>query len=241
MNILITGGNSGLGKATVEILAKEGHNIYFSYLPVDLCEKEANEMLQNNSLLTAIPLDFCKKESVDLFCQQIRGLDIDILVNNAYAGKAQGNHFYKTPAEDFLVAFQRNVIPTIRITQACLEGMRIRKYGKIINIITSYVMDTPPTGFSVYASTKAYLRQISKSISKEYGRYNITSNCLLPDYMNTNFGKVEDFQLEQMISAHPLKRLLDPNEVAQIISHIVNSSQQLNGVEIPINAAQHIL
>lgn len=241
MNILITGGNSGLGKATVELLAQENHTVYFSYLPNEQCTLEANELVKANNLLTAIPLNFCEEDSVDSFCERIKSFDIDVLVNCAYAGKAQGTHFYKTPAEDFISAFQNNVIPTIKITQACLAGMRKRKFGKIINIITSYVMDAPPTGFSVYTSTKAYLRQISKSISKEFARFNITSNCLLPEYMNTNFGKVEDFQLEQMIAAHPLKKLLRPEEVAQIINHLVNSSQQLNGVDIPINAAQHIM
>lgn len=241
MNILVTGGNSGLGRATVELLAKERHNVFFSYLPSNQCTQEANEMVKENNNLTAIPLNFCETENVDAFCEQIKGLEIDVLVNSAYAGKAMGTHFYKTPADDFLTTFQNNVIPTIRITQACLEGMRKRKYGKVINIITSYVIDTPPAGMSVYTATKAYLRQISKSISKELGRFNITSNCLLPEYMNTNFGKVEDFQLEQMKEAHPLKRLLVPSEVAEIICHIVNSSQQLNGVEIPINAAQHIM
>lgn len=241
MNILITGGTSGLGKASVELLSKAGHKVYFSYLPIERYTQEANKMINANCNLTALPLDFCEEDSVGEFCECIKLLDIDVLVNNVYAGKAQGNHFYKTPVDDFLMAFQNNVIPTLRITQACLEGMRIRRYGKIINIITSYVLDTPPTGMAVYTSTKAYLRQISRSISKELGRFNITSNCLLPDFMNTDFGKVEDFQLEQMIAAHPLKRLLTPEEVAQIIVHFVNSSQQLNGVEMPINAAQHIM
>lgn len=241
MNILVTGGNSGLGRATVEALSAAGHRVWFSYLPVERCEKEAAEMVKADSGLTALPLDFCREESVDGFCSRIKEMDIDVLVNSAYAGKAQGIHFYKTPAEDYLTAFQHNVVPTIRITQACVEGMRRRRFGKIINIITSYVMDTPPTGFSVYTATKAYLRQISKSISKELGRFNITSNCLLPEYMNTDFGKVEEFQLEQMVAAHPLKKLLEPKEVAQVIVHLVDSSQQLNGVEIPINAAQHIM
>lgn len=241
MNILITGGNSGLGKAAVEQLSREGHIVYFSYLPIEECEKEAQRMVESNKDLTAIPLNFCIKESVDSFCDLIKSLEIDILINNAYAGKAQGKHFHKTSADDFLVAFSNNVIPTIRITQACLEGMRKRKFGKIINIITSYVIDTPPTGMAIYVATKAYLRHISRSISKEFGRFNITSNCLLPEYMNTNFGKVEDFQLEQMTAAHPLKRLLTPDEVAQVIVHFVNSSQQLNGIEMPINAAQHIM
>ena len=241
MNVLVTGGNSGLGKATVKLLAKEGHKVYFSYLPTEQCTIEANEMLEVDKNLSALPLHFCEKESVDTFCELIKEYEIDVLVNNAYAGKALGNHFHKTPADDFLNAFQNNVIPTIRITQTCLEGMKKRKFGKIINIITSYVIDTPPTGMAIYTATKAYLRQISHSISKEFARFNITSNCLLPEYMNTNFGKVEDFQLEQMTASHPLKQLLKPEEVAQIIGHIVNSSQQLNGVDIPINAAQHIM
>ena len=129
----------------------------------------------------------------------------------------------------------------VKITQACVKGMRKRKFGKIINIITSYVIDVPPTGFSVYTATKAYLRQLSKSISKELGRFNITSNCILPDYMQTDFGKVEDFQLEQMKEAHPLKELLKPQEVAEVVCQLLKVSQQLNGAEIPINAAQHIL
>ena len=102
-------------------------------------------------------------------------------------------------------------------------------------------MDVPPTGFSVYTATKAYIRQLSKSWSKELGRFNITSNCILPDYMQTDFGKVEDFQLEQMKEAHPLKKLLQPEEVAGIIVSLLEASQQLNGVEIPVNAAQHII
>ena len=131
-------------------------------------------------------------------------------------------------------------MPLIKISQACIAGMRKRKFGKIINIITSYVMDVPPTGFSVYTATKAYIRQLSKSMSKELGRFNITSNCILPDYMQTDFGQVEDFQLEQMKNAHPLKELLKPQEVAEVVCQLLNTTQQLNGVEIPINAAQHM-
>ena len=59
--------------------------------------------------------------------------------------------------------------------------------------------------------------------------------------MQTDFGKVEDFQLEQMKEAHPLKALLKPQEVAEVVCQLLKVSQQLNGAEIPINAAQHIL
>lgn len=239
MNILVTGGSSGLGKALVKMLAPEsGNTISFTYCKG---KTSADELESTYSNVHAYHVDFTNISSVDDFAMIIPDLQIDVLINNAYSGQAQGTHFHKTDINDFTKAFLDNLLPTIKVTQACIIGMRKRKFGKIVNIITSYVMDVPPAGFSIYASTKAYLRQLSRSLSKEYGKYNITSNCVLPEYMVTSFGKVEDFQLEQMISNHPLKQLLKPEEVAEIICSIIHSSQQLNGVDIPINAAQHIM
>ncbi|MBR5930041.1 MAG: SDR family oxidoreductase [Prevotella sp.] len=238
MNIIITGGSSGLGKALVEACAALAeHQVLFTYCRH---EDEARALAGKYANVRAVQVDFTDEASVGLFVQRLADEQVDVLINNAYAGSAQGVHFHKTAPDDFSKAFHDNVMPVIRITQACAQGMRKRKFGKIINIITSYVMDVPPTGFSVYTATKAYIRQLSKSWSKELGRFNITSNCILPDYMQTDFGKVEDFQLEQMKEAHPLKKLLQPEEVAGIIVSLLEASQQLNGVEIPINAAQHI-
>lgn len=239
MNIIITGGSSGLGKALVEACAASAeHQVLFTYCRH---EDEAQALAGKYANVRAVQVDFTDEASMGLFVQRLADEQVDVLINNAYAGTAQGVHFHKTAPDDFSKAFHDNVMPVIRITQACAQGMRKRKFGKIINIITSYVMDVPPTGFSVYTATKAYIRQLSKSWSKELGRFNITSNCILPDYMQTDFGKVEDFQLEQMKEAHPLKTLLQPEEVAGIIVSLLGASQQFNGVEIPINAAQHMM
>ena len=239
MNILITGGSSGLGKVLVEKFAmgKDNH-VGFTF-----CSKKANaeELMSRFCNVSSYKVDYCDNQGVDLFVDLLSGVPVDVLINNVYSGKAQGTHFHKTDFVDFETSFHENIIPFIKINQACLAGMRKRKYGKIVNILTSYLIDVPPAGFSVYTATKAYIRQLSKCISKEYGRFNITSNCILPDYMATPFGQVEDFQLEQMIEAHPLKKLLKPAEVADIIYGIIMSSQQLNGVEIPINAGQHLI
>ena len=238
MTILITGGSRGLGRALVETLAADPDNqILFTYCHH---EDEAQALAGRFQNVRALQVDFFSEESVNAFTQGLETEHIDVLINNAYAGNPQGTHFYKSDPDDFAKAFQANVMPFIKITQACIKGMRKQKFGKIINIITSYVMDVPPTGFSVYTATKAYIRQLSKSISKEMGRFNITSNCILPDYMQTDFGKVEDFQLEQMKDAHPLKELLKPQEVAELVASLLKASQQLNGAEIPVNAAQHM-
>lgn len=239
MTILITGGSRGLGRALVETLATDLNNqILFTYCHH---KEEAQTLANRFQNVRAMQVDFFNEESVSAFAEGLEAEPIDVLINNAYAGNPQGTHFYKSNPEEFSKAFQTNIIPFICITQACLKGMRKRKFGKIVNIITSYVMDVPPTGFSVYTATKAYIRQLSKSISKELGRFNITSNCILPDYMQTDFGQVEDFQLDQMKDSHPLKELLKPQDVAEFVASLLKASQQLNGAEIPINAAQHII
>lgn len=239
MNILITGGSSGLGRCVVEMCSSNYENkVYFTY-----CHKKdaADEIENKYSNSKGYKVDFSNIEEVDLFADEIADFDIDILINNAYAGNPQGTYFHKTEASVYLDSFQINIIPLVKITQACIRGMRKKKFGKIINTISSFVIDVPPTGFSMYAANKAYLLQLSKSWSKEYGRFNITSNCVLPDFMRTTFAHIEDIQLEQMISAHPLKRLLQPTEVAEVILNLMKTSQQVNGVSIPINAAQHIM
>lgn len=239
MKILVTGGSSGLGKAVVTEMAKDKENvILFTYYQH---EDISYRLSKDYSNVKGIQVDFTNSGSVDAFVEFLGTEQIDVLVNNAYIGNPIGTYFHKTDSKDYLAAFQNNVLPLIKVTQTCIIGMRKRKFGKIVNIITSYLIDVPPTGFSVYTATKAYIRQLSRSISREYGRFNITSNCVLPDFMNTGFGHVEDFQLEQMKSTHPLKELLDPSEVAEVVYHLIKSSQQINGIDIPINAGQHMM
>lgn len=236
MNILITGGSSGLGKATVELLAKDGHEVYFTFLSAD----SANEITSKYKNTHAIALDFYDDMNVDKFCDLIKTIDLDILVNSAYAGEPQSNHFHKINGEDFLKSFQFNLIPTIKITQSVIEVFRKKRFGKIINILTSYIMNLPPTGFATYVCNKAYLEKISDVINKEYSNFNITSNCILPEFMNTGFGSVDSRMVELTEMQHPLKKLLAPEEVAKVVKFFVDASQHVNGVKIPINSAINI-
>lgn len=236
MNILITGGTSGLGKATVKLLVKDGHQIYFSYLANETFTEVAKEMEAAYENVKAIPLNFCDEESVDSFCEQMAEWNIDVLVNCTYVGKPQTTYFHKIDSSEFLKAFQMNIIPTVKITQTAILGMKKRKFGKIINIITEAVMGLPPMGYTLYAANKAYLMELSNVWNKEYTRYNITSNCILPAYMQTKFAEVDERILEQMVKEHPLKKLLSPEEVASTIKYFVDAPQHVNGVKLPINA-----
>lgn len=238
MNILITGGASGLGRAIVEICASNFDNyVYFTYNKNIIAAKELEEKYTN---VTGVQVDFKNDQSIVEFIETIPQWSINVLVNNAYVGEPQGTHFHKTEVKCFTDSFQYNIVPVIQITQKCITEFRKRKFGKIINILTDSLVDLPPSGYSIYSATKAYIAQLSKCWVKENTKFNITSNCILPEFMATSFSSVDERVVEQMQQTHPLKKLLEPCEVANVIYTVINASQQLNGVNIPINAGQHI-
>lgn len=238
MNILVTGGSSGLGKAITELCAlKEDNKIYFTFSKNAEGKEEIERQYPNTK---GIKLDFNDNDSVAALISNIPNLNLDVLVNNAYSGLPQGTYFHKTSPDDFLKSFQNNIMPVVQITQACILAFRKKKFGKIINVLTSYLLDLPPMGFSIYTANKAYIEQLSKCWCKENAKFNITSNCISPEYMQTSFGQVDERIIEQMQHEHPLKKLLQPKEVAEVVFSLINASQQVNGVNIPINAAQHI-
>lgn len=242
MRILITGGTSGLGKATVELLAKSPeHHVAFTYLDTEEFRAVTKSLTKIYPNVEGVALNFCDKDSVRRLCDQMVEINPDVLINSTYVGAPQTTYFHKIPIDDFLKGFSNNLVPTIMITQAALSVFKKKRFGKIINVITEAVIGLPPMGYSIYAANKAYLMELSNVWNKEYTRYNITSNCILPAYMQTNFAKVDPRIEEQMVMQHPLKKLLRVEEVAQIVEFLVNAPQQLNGVKIPINAGQIVV
>ena len=240
MNIFITGGSSGLGKAVVERLAGDDkHSVYFTY---NHHIEDAEVLVGRYANVEALKCDFTSAEQVAALAGDLADFDLDVIVNNAYVGMPQGKHFHKTSPEEFLISFQHNLIPLIRLTQAAIVGFKQKKSGKIINILTSALLNLPPVGYAVYAANKAYLQQLSKSWNSEYCRYNITSNCISPDFMQTRLSEgVDERVVEQMKSIHPLHALLTPEEVAETVAYLVHASSQVNGINVPVNAAQNIL
>lgn len=239
MNILITGGGSGLGEAITRILTKDVKNtIYFTF---SNSEKNAKKIELEFSNAKSIKCDFKQESEVTELMSKIDDLNINVLINNAYADNADRVHFYKIPQENFTDDFQNNIIPTIRITQAAIAYFRKKKNGKIITILTSALANTPPLGWSCYTANKAYLGSLVKSWANENIKFNITSNAVSPSFMRTKLtSEVDERIIDQMISNHPLKKLLTVEEVAETVLFLTTASPQINGVDILINHGNNI-
>lgn len=239
MKILITGGASGVGGAITENLAKDDQNkILFTYAS---SAETSNQLMMRFPNTRAIKCDFRNNEDVNSLQQIISENNIFILINNAFIG-FEKKHFHKLDPEYFLENFKINIIPMIRITQSAILNFRKQKSGKIITILSSYIIGKPPVGLSEYTAQKAYLHSLCKSWAIENASFNITSNCISPSFMKTKLSTETDERIiEEMEKSHPIKKLLTPTEVAEAVNYFVHCSPHVNAANLIINASEDVI
>jgi len=239
MNILITGGASGLGhEITLRMASVAGNNVYFTYCnSVNAAQKITTEF----SNTTSFKCDFRNEKNISELKEKITSYNIELLINNAYSGDFIRSYFHKENVGDFFKAFNEDILPVINITQAAINHFRNKKCGKIITILTAALVNTPPIGSAIYVANKAYLKELTKVWAIENAKFNISSNTISPAFMLTNLTSgMDERMVEQMIQSHPLKKLLTVQEVAESVFFLANSSSQINGMDLIINAAANI-
>lgn len=237
MNILITGGASGLGNVLVNNFLSQQHSVYFTY---NTSVEKATEIEQTNNKAKGFYCNFKDIDSVKKFIKDIEHLKIDILINNAFTGFDR-DFFYKSDSDSFQNSFNNNVVPVLLITQEVIKIFKKEKRGKIITILSSAIIGTPPEGWSTYVADKQYLFSMSKSWATEHVKSNITSNTVSPSFLLTPLNQnVDERIIENMKRKHPLKKLLTCQEVYDSVNYLVNTSSHVNGINIVINAGTTI-
>jgi NAD(P)-dependent dehydrogenase (short-subunit alcohol dehydrogenase family) len=239
VRILITGGASGLGEGITRRFCAVGDNtVFFTF---SKSSAGAADIVAQYPGSEAIACDFTDDASLARLLARIPELDIDVLVNNAIASM-QTKHFHQSDPDGFFSSFAANVMPTLRITQQAIKGFRKKKSGRIVTVLSSYVVNRPPVGLSEYVANKAYLQSLSHSWAVENARLNITANCVSPSMMRTalTFG-VDERQIDDAIAGHPLGRLVTPDEVADAVLFLAQASAHINGVNMLINSGVDIV
>jgi len=216
---LITGGDSGIGRAVAIAYAREGADVAINYLPDE--EQDAAEVVQlieaEGRKAVAIPGDIRSEE----FCQQLvyqankKLGGLDILVNNA--GRQQYNKSIRTlSTEDFDATFKTNVYAMFWITKAALEYLP--SGSSIIN--TSSVQAYEPSAILLdYAQTKAAIAAFTKSLAKQLGEQQIRVNAVAPGPYWTALqvcGGQPSEKIEQFGATAPLSRPGQPAEIAPL-------------------------
>ena len=128
MNILITGGASGLGETITRTLAKDsGNKVYFTYSKSDANARMIEGEFANTQ---GIKCDFLDADSVSAFISMVSKIELDVLINNAFWGTPLKTYFHKIDIQEFATDFTNYIIPTIQITQTAIGYFRKKKKGK---------------------------------------------------------------------------------------------------------------
>lgn len=184
---LITGASSGIGEAFARRLAALGRNVLLVSRSEDKLATLCNELGRTNRVRAQyVVLDLSEPDAAErLFAEaQKRGLEIDMLVNNA--GFGSFGDFLKKDLGRELNMIDLNVKTLVDLTYRFLAPMRERKRGAIINVASTAGFQPVPF-MAVYAATKAFVLSFSEALWEENRPYGIEVLALCPGVTDTNF------------------------------------------------------
>ena len=214
---IVTGGSRGIGRAIALMYAKEGADVLVNYHSNDAAAKdtvaEIEKLGRKGIAVAADVADYTSAQNmVDECVKQLGG--VDIVVNNA--GISRPSMLLKMKEEDWDAIIDIHLKAAFNTTQAAGRYMKEKKYGKIINVIsTAGIFGT--IGQINYASAKAGIIGFTKSASRELGRYGINVNVICPGITKTEMtGKLQtDEKLRKIYEGRiQLGRFAEPEEVA---------------------------
>ena len=184
---LITGASSGIGEAFARRLAALGRNVFLVARSEDKLVTLCNELGRTNRVRAQyVVLDLSQPDAGSrLFAEcEKRGLEIDLLVNNA--GFASFGDFQKKDLARELNMIDLNVKSLVDLTYRFLAPMRARKQGTIINVASTAGFQPVPF-MATYAATKAFVLSFSEAVGEENRPYGIEVLALCPGVTDTNF------------------------------------------------------
>ena len=182
---LVTGATSGIGKETVHSLAQKGYEV----MALGRRRDRLGSLASLSKDITTHVLDQSKSEEVEEFCCKIKSLEkpISVLVNNA--GYSVRGVVEEVPLDAVRRMYEVNCFSLIRLTQACLPGMRKARSGWIFNLSSiSGKLTFPANGF--YSSTKHALEAITDALRAEVAPFGIKVVAIRPGPIATEFGQV---------------------------------------------------
>ena len=222
--IIIVGASSGLGKEVAGGLLNFQNTLLTHY---------SNQINLPNENIKSQFLDLTNTNSIDKFVSENKKVLKDITVVNLSTFSKDGL-FINYNEKDWKKTFDININGPVYLIKKLLPIMISNKFGRIINV-SSYLANTGEIGASAYSSSKSALIGLTKSIAKEYARFNILSNIIELGYFNV--GLIENLdqkKLKEIKNKIPTRSLGKSIEIINMIKLLIKSNY-INGSQIKIN------
>ncbi len=239
---IVSGGATGLGRATGLEFARRGVHVAFNY--VDLPDRDIPEQ----ALLTETALrahginvyscrcDVRSRDDVEEFVAAARGElgGVHYLVNNA--GISHDGALWRISDEAWHEVLETNVTGAFNCTRAVAPLYREQHFGRIVNI-TSHQAFRPGFGVSNYATSKAALIGLTRSSAVELGPSNVTVNAVAPGFVRTEMlSRLPREIVERAEKSAVLGRVAEPEDVARVVVFLCsNDARHVTGQVILVD------
>jgi acetoacetyl-CoA reductase len=236
---LVTGGTRGIGAAISKALKAAGYKVAASYASNDGAAKHFKAG-------TGIPVFKWDVSSFEACASGVKKVEaevgpIDVLVNNAGITKDTG--FNKMTPEQWNSVISANLGSLFNMTRQVIEGMRSRKFGRIINI-SSINGQKGQFGQVNYSASKAGDIGFTKALALETARAGITVNAICPGYINTEMVQAvpTDVLEKNILPFIPVNRLGEPDEIARgVLFLAADEAGFVTGSTLTINGGQYMI
>ncbi|MEV6876842.1 SDR family oxidoreductase [Amycolatopsis sp. NPDC051128] len=209
---LVTGAGQGVGRGTALALAREGACVALAGRTVSKCEAVVAEIDAFGGSSIALACDVTDRAQIEAAIDDTAGRfgGLDALVNNAQTSVQR--LLAETTPEDVDVCWRSGPLATLHAMQAALPLLRARGGGSIVNFGSSTAIDGNVT-FGAYAMAKEAIRGLSRVAAREWGRYGIRVNVVVPNALSPaaeQFSRDEPERFRKVTKAMPLGRMGDP-------------------------------
>lgn len=214
--VVVTGAAQGLGSAIARRFAAEGATLFLTDVQAGKLGDFANVLAQEGHRVYPVVVDGADPEALKGLRKEIEqkaGGRLDALINNA-GGWRYGTAAEVTPA-DWAWTFRVNVETTFFTTQALMDLMIARKYGRIVNVASSDAY-RPKVKLPHYAAAKAAVVSLTKSLAEELAPHEVLVNGVSPGAMLTETARGQSW-LPERIKQIPVGRAAEPEEIANLI------------------------
>ena len=225
-NVLVTGGNRGIGLAIARAFVAGGDNVVIT--------QRSGEPPEG---LTAVRCEVTDSASVDAAfseAEQIFGGPVEVLVANA--GITKDTLLMRMTDEEFDTVIDTNLAGAFRCARRAATGMIRKRRGRIV-LISSVVGLYGSPGQANYAASKSGLVGLARSISRELGGRGITANVVAPGFIDTEMTAVlPDAPKKAYLSSIPAGRFATPEEVASVVRFVASDDAgYITGAVIPVD------
>ena len=234
---LVTGGTRGIGAAISKALKGAGYNVAASYAGND----EAAAKFKAETGIAVYKWDVA---SFDACADGVKKVEaevgpIDVLVNNA--GITRDVPFHKMTLDQWNAVINTNLGSLFNMSRQVIEGMRGRKFGRIINI-SSINGQKGQFGQVNYSASKAGDIGFTKALALETARGGITVNAICPGYINTEMVQAvpKDVLEQKILPLIPANRLGEPEEIARAVVFLAaDDAGFITGSTLTVNGGQY--